>query len=432
MVKIRNRGVDKLLATTFAFGFMTLSAHAGGFGIHEQSAEFQGSSFAGVAAGGHGLSSMFWNPATVTRFSGMKSDYNAALIVPYSKATNQLTAGGVPASLLGFGASSGNIGKTAVVPASYTSLQLTDMIWAGLSVNAPFGMKTENDLNSLGALYGYKSEIVTINVSPTLGLKLNDMFSIAAGLQINYMEGDLSTSNAGVLASRIKGDDWGIGFTLGLHFRPMDGTEIGIGYRSRIKHKLKGDFYIASPLLGGPSTNSATVEHTLPDIATFSIRQRVTNDFTLMGTVEWTNWSLLKQFDIQPVAGFNPPPEAYDWKDGWMFSIGGEYALTDSLMLRAGYAYEISPVPDSTRGVRVPDNDRHWLSAGITYVPNDWLKLHASYTHIFVKDGDVNIAADPGFPLPGTRPGLIASYDQNVDIVSVGATIDTGKLFFGN
>ena len=402
-------GVSALAVISFAS-----TAMAGGFGIHEHSTEFQGSSFAGVAAGGHGLSSMFWNPATVTRHEGIKSDYNAALILPYSKARNQRRAGGgAPAP---FSGNSGNIGKTAVVPASYTSVQLTNMIWAGLAVNSPFGMKTKNDPNSLGALYGYKSEIFTVNINPMIGVKLNDMFSIAAGLQVNYMDGDLSNAALGAVIARIKGDDWGVGFTAGIHFTPVEGTEIGLGYRSRIKHKLKGDFY----LLG--STNRASVRHTLPDIATLSIRQRVTEDFTLMGTVEWTNWSLFKEFDIEPSGGPNPPPETYNWKDGWLFAIGGEYTMTEALTVRAGYAYEKSPVPDSTRGVRVPDNDRHWLSLGLTYVPNDWLKVHAAYTHIFVKDGDVNI--------PGA-PGLLASYDQHVDIVSVGATIDTGKLFFG-
>src|SRR5688500_3991992 len=39
-------------------------AQAGGFSIREQSAFGQGSSFAGIAAGGS-LSSMYWNPATL-------------------------------------------------------------------------------------------------------------------------------------------------------------------------------------------------------------------------------------------------------------------------------------------------------------------------------------------------------------------------------
>ena len=79
-------------------------------------------------------------------------------------------------------------------------------------------------------------------------------------------------------------------------------------------------------------------------------------------------------------------------------------------------------MPDSTRGVRVPDNNRHWLSIGASWVAGDWLTLHAGYSHLFVKDGDVNITA----PFP-----LTATYKNHVNIVAVSATVDTGKLFFG-
>jgi long-chain fatty acid transport protein len=76
---------------------------AGGFSIREQSTIGQGASFAGVAAGGGGLSSLFWNPAISSDYNefGFISENNAALILPNSK------------SSLG----SGNIGEWAVVPA---------------------------------------------------------------------------------------------------------------------------------------------------------------------------------------------------------------------------------------------------------------------------------------------------------------------------
>ena len=48
------------------------TANAGGFAVREQSAYFQGMSFAGAAAGGD-LSGMFWNPAVMTQFAGVNS-----------------------------------------------------------------------------------------------------------------------------------------------------------------------------------------------------------------------------------------------------------------------------------------------------------------------------------------------------------------------
>ena len=402
---------------------MSAPAMAGGFAIREQSAEFQGSSFAGNAAGGAGLSSMFWNPAAVTLHDGFRSDENVAIIIPHSKADNERSAGGIPAALLGFSGDSGNIGRTAAVPASYSSFRLNERIWLGLGMNAPFGMKTRNDANSLGALYGYESEITTININPVVGFRLNDWISIGAGLQIAYMDGDLSTVNRGVLTSRVKGDDWGVGFTVGLLLQPTESTRIGIGYRSRVKHTLKGDFLLS--VYGYLLRDSARVKHTLPDMLTLSVRQQLGDRLALMGTVEWTNWSLFRNFTVNtPTLGSFTT--AYNWRDSWMVAVGGEYRLNDSLTLRAGYAYERSPVPDSTRGVRVPDNDRHWVSVGLSFRAADWITLHAGYSHLFVKDGSVNIAADPGFPTPGTRPGLLADYKQNINIVALSATIDTG------
>ena len=410
-----------------AAGLMALtvaatSALAGGYQIHEQSAEFQGMSFAGTAAGGAGLSSMFWNPATITQHSGWKEEWNATAILPYAKAKDERLGNGFPASIAGFSGNSGNIGKTAIVPSSYDSFQINDMFWVGLAMNAPYGLSTKNKSNSLGALYGYKSTIRTLNFNPMVGVKLNDMISFGVGLQINYMKGNLSTANNGVITSKIKGDDWGLGFTAGLTLKPTDTTTIGVGYRSRIKHKLKGHFYYPLfALIPAPTTQPASVKHTLPDQLTVSIRQDITDQFTLLGTVEWTNWSLLKNFTI--VTPLASPSDTYNWKDSWMFSVGGEYKYSDALTLRAGYAYEKSPVPDSTRAVRVPDNNRHWLSVGASWVASDWLTLNAGYSHLFVKKGPVNIAA------AAPRPGRRATFKSHVDIVSVSATVDPSKFF---
>ncbi len=412
------RGVKDVLGKVLIAGLSTLAAvplslqavQAGGFAIREQSAEFQGSAFAGHAAGGAGLSSMFWNPATLTLGKGFRSEYNISLIVPYSRDKSVL------ASIPGVGTDTGNIGRTAIVPTSYTSLQLTDSLWLGLGVNAPFGMKTKNRATAVTAIAGYKSEIVTININPVVAYRFNDHVSVAAGLQINYMEGDLSTTgNAalGIPATRVKGDDWGLGATVGLLLTPREGTRIGIGYRSRVRHTLKGHL-----LVTGLGTGSAAVKHTLPDMITVSLRQRLTERLDLLASYEWTNWSLFRTFTVVSSLPGSPFVTAYNWKDSHFISLGGEYAWSDSLTLRAGYAFEKSPVPDSTRGTRVPDNDRHWLSVGASWRPDDGLTLHAGYSHLFVKKGTANAA-----------PLFVADYRQHVDIVAVSATIDTGRLF---
>jgi long-chain fatty acid transport protein len=103
------------------------AAMAGGFAVREQSATAQGLSFAGAASGSGGLSSAFWNPATLTMRPGWNSEYHFSGIIPTSKI--KPTAGTSPA-LRPFGPS-GDIGQDAIVPAGYSAYQFNERVWGG-------------------------------------------------------------------------------------------------------------------------------------------------------------------------------------------------------------------------------------------------------------------------------------------------------------
>src|SRR5689334_6767429 len=76
-----------LCATVLGSG----TAQAGGFYVHEQSTYFEGTAWAGAAAGGPSLSSMFWNPATITQHGpGLSSETSAAYINANIKETPTL------------------------------------------------------------------------------------------------------------------------------------------------------------------------------------------------------------------------------------------------------------------------------------------------------------------------------------------------------
>jgi long-chain fatty acid transport protein len=375
---------------------------AGGFAVREQSAKGQGASFAGVAAGSGGLSSLFWNPAISSEYIqfGFISDSNTTLIAPNSK------------SDLG----SGNIGRLALAPASYASYGLTDEITIAASLNAPLGLTTDAKDGWAGDAHGDRSKVTTYNFSPSASYKLNDMISFGLGAQIEYMDVELTSRvpGSGFKFFDAHGNDIGFGFTAGVLFQPTETTDIGIGYRSSISHILKGDAQVVPLGFDG----DIRAKFTSPETVTFGIRQQLTDDLTLLGGVEWANWSRFKELRIKDTSGATKGLNSYKWKDGWFISAGAEYAYNDALMLRAGAAYEKSPVPDATRTPRVPDNDRYWLSLGASYKLNDSFTANLAYSHVFMKDGDVNIAAGGGLP------ALNTSFKQHIDIVSVGLTHD--------
>jgi long-chain fatty acid transport protein len=440
MVRKANRPV---LATTAALGMVVLSAveaDAGGFYIHEQSAYFQGTSFAGTAAGGPSLSAMFWNPATITQHGrGLAAEINASAIFPVTEVHATAAALG-PINLAPLG-SSQDMGTDAFVPSTYAVYGLTDRVWLGLGVNSPFGLNTKPNRDWAGMFYNRQSDVFSINANPNIGIKLTDWLSVGAGVQIQYLRVRLNsavpfsgpvppvgafTAETGML----QGGAWGVGFTAGVTITPTPWTTIGLGYRSRIDHGIEGDLWrpaLLPPPLFAPVPNFGThitVDVPLPDIATASIRQKITDTFTVLGTVEWTNWSRMTTLPVVATtpAPFIPTALPFEWSDGWMFALGGEYDWSPKISMRAGLAWEVSPIDDRVRALRLPDNDRLWVSAGLSYHWNQQLTLELGYSHLFVDDTPINlIPGNPTYDVNGGGSGTFVGFaNSQVDIVTFG------------
>lgn len=381
------------------------SALAGGFAVREQSATGQGLSFAGVASGSGRLSSMFWNPATITMSPGFQSETHLSLIIPTVKIQPL-----PPTPTLAFGPS-GDIGQDAIVPSGYYSYQFNDFLWFGLASSAPYGLVTDPREVWAGQVYSRSSKIFTLNVNPIVGIKINDWLSIAGGPMVQYFDVRLKRA-AGFLPTApsviLEGDDFGIGFTAGLTLTPFAGTSIGIGYRSSINQELEGTLDIPGrsiPIRANINT---------PDQVTVGLSQAITQNLMLHAGFEWQNWSRL---GTQAIVGPTGPVSALplNYEDGFFYSLGLEYRATDRLTLRAGVAYEQSPIDTEIRSTRLPDNDRYWASLGATYQWNEKLSFDVAYTYIWSKDTPIQIV--PGHQDYAGLP-FLADVDSNVNIIS--------------
>jgi long-chain fatty acid transport protein len=395
---------------------MTLSlagtAQAGGLAVREQSAQFQGSSFAGTAAGG-GLSSSFWNSAAIGEAgNGFTSESHAALIMGR---TDFDALPGTSPFLLGRDGSVTN-DLPAFVPSSYYAYRVNQDLVFGLAINSPFGLSTKLDNSaSAFAFHHRKASLLTMNANPMVSYRVRPGLHLAVGAQIEYAKLRFATATNPFVASGgpsavIKGDDIGFGFTAGLLWKPQQGTSIGLGYRSSISHTVKGDQFI----VGGPINSNMSLAIETPEIVTLSLRQTITPKTRLLGTVEWTHWDRL---DVHPIQlnGATIGTFDFQWSDGWIFSVGGEYDYSDKLTLRTGVAYEISPIDDPTKRLaQTPDSDRIWVSVGATYKYSDAMSFDVGYSHVFFDDTTMNRQPANGAPLP-----LIAQVDSSADIVSV-------------
>ena len=412
------------------------TALAGGFGVREQSARGQGLSFAGAAAGGAGLGSMYWNPAAVTLYPGHVTSQNLTGIFPDSV----ITPGAGTSPLLLPGGGSGNLGIDALVPSGYDARQINDRVWLGVSSNAPFGLRTDPAQVWSGEFLARSSKAFSLNVAPTIGVRVTDWLTVGFGVQAQYLDVKVKSAVpvlaragspaflSGAPTAIIQGDDIGFGITAGVLLTPFVGTQIGLGYRSSIHHELHGKLKVET---GSPFTTSAIpieAKVNLPEIVTLGLAQEIGGRFTLLAGVEWTNWSRVGEIGVvnklsrAPVRGL-----PFHYEDGFFFSGGAEFHVDPRWTVRTGLAYEISPVEDQVRSLRIPDNDRVWLSAGASYKWSEKLSFDLGYTHIFV--ADTSIAIVPGHP-DFVSPALqfVGRADSSVDILSFGINYRFGEV----
>jgi long-chain fatty acid transport protein len=418
---------------------------AAGYAIREQSGSALGNAFAGATAGAEDISFMFFNPAGLTRHSGNQVITSLSYIRPRSEfnADGASTALGTPIT---GGDGGSDIGDDRLIPAFYGLWDVAPDFKLGLGINAPFGLSTEYEGGWVGRYHAVDSELENVNINPAFAYRLGDHLSLGAGLQISYASGritnaiDFGTIDAALFGGafggtpagsdgdgEVDGDDWALGYNLGILFELDGRTRFAAAYRSKIDHKIEGDakFDLGGPVGSGISDatgafvdTDAEADITLPETLSFGFYHEPAPDWSIMGEAAWTNWSRVKELRI----GFDNPAQSdavtsLDWEDSWFFALGTSYRPSEKLTLRLGVAHDQSPVPKNRRTPRIPDEDRTWISLGLTYqaVENLWLDL--GYTHIFVESADLNLStADPNNRFRGNLSG---DYDSAVDILAL-------------
>jgi long-chain fatty acid transport protein len=420
-------------------------ANAGAFGLREQSTYYTGDAYAGSAAGGD-ISSMYWNPAATAALPGINFSDNATGIFASAKetATGGLLVAEPGAPLFGFTPNSTNVGTDGLVPASYATYQYNDQLYFGLAMNAPFGLITKPDNSPwAGSPIARTTRVFSFDVNPTVAYKITPELTLGAGVQAEYLDirlnrGSWTLPGAGTLIPprSFEGNDWGVGGTAGVLWQPLPGTSLGLGYRSAVSENLNGSYLLGLPIAGQGIATNTTASLTLPDEVTFSFRQAVTPQLAILGTVEWDNWSRVGNVNavsggcLLTVGSTTCETMHLNYRDGWFFSVGGEYAYTPSLTLRAGVGYEISPVTDFNRDTLLPDSNRVHLNIGASYKWSDKITLLAAYSHIFFDNAPFCIAEPTPSPTTHCVPGNVAllsgSADISADIVSIGVNYKFG------
>jgi long-chain fatty acid transport protein len=426
------------IATAIGAVLCAARAHATGYELREQSAVGQGAAFAGAAARGDDPSMIFFNPAAMAWLPGTQAAIIGSGIFPNSEAisgsaTRNAALGGSRIT----GSLGGDIGVDAFVPAAYATTAIGTDWRFGLSVTTPWGLVTKSANDAISRYHGLTSSLRTIDIAPAVSWRPLPNLAFGAALNIQYASARLSNAvDFGAVGARaglipgsrdgratVTGNDTSVGWQVGAQWEPLVGTRLGLAFRSAVFHGLKGDASfegVPAPLAGlrDFAPTGAQAKLVTPETLTLGLQQRIDDRFTLLVGAEWTNWSRFQDLVVTFDNGRAPSVTQERWRDSWFLSLGGEYRWNEALTLRAGVAYDQTPVRTETRTPRIPDNNRIWLSVGASYTLRPGVILSAGYTHIFAPDATVNLA-DPG---PGgsnlLRGNLNSVYSASVDIVT--------------
>jgi long-chain fatty acid transport protein len=396
-------------------------AGATGYMIREQSGSMLGQAFAGQNAYTHDPSVIFHNPAGMSALDGRRGSVVASGIWPRNEFDDD---GSVPAVLLGT-EESGNAAEDAIVPSLYAMDSFGDWRF-GIGVNAPFGLSTSYEEDWIGRYAAIDSDLKSLNVNPVMSYRFNQYLSLGAGIQLQYIDAKLTNALVlgplGESVSKLQANDWGFGITAGALIEPRAGTKIGVGFRSSVRHEVEGEAKIKTASGLTALQDDARAKVRTPETIGLSVWQAITDRLSLAATIEWTNWSRFDELRVEFDSGLPDDVTEENWEDTFFFSLGVNYQLTPQLLLRGGVAYDQSPVRNKYRTARLPDQDRAWVAAGLTYAFTEWASVDLGYAHLFVRDSEIRETMEiaPGGALTGTLNG---DYENGVDLLALQANI---------
>lgn len=451
MKKNLTRLVSVLTAAGLTAG-VPMTVVASGFALIEQGVSGLGNAYAGGAAIAEDATTVFFNPAGMTRLADTTTIGALHYINTSAEFTDAGSTDGLAAALTG--GDGGDAGGGGIVPNFYYVKNLGNGHAFGLGIGAPFGLSTEYDPDWQGRYHAIESSVMTLNINPAVASKIGDKLSVGAGFNIQYIKGKLTNAidfsavclgspfaagcganGLGVLQGadgliEIEGDTLSYGYNLGLLFELAENSRIGVAYRSAIQHTLEGDadftnapaylvnsFDAAFAAAGLDFFVDSDVEVGVELPATLSISgyHKASDKIAVMADVTWTNWSVLDGVTVVFDSGQFPSTEEFNWVNTLRYAVGASYDVSDQLVLRGGLAFDETPVRSpEDRGARLPGNDRTWISFGAGFKAGKTL-IDVGYAHLIVDDADINNTNATGHTLVG-------EYEAGVDILSVQAT----------
>ncbi|OEE14552.1 long-chain fatty acid transporter [Vibrio cyclitrophicus ZF205] len=378
--------------------FTSLKAFASGLFLQEAVVANAGTTGAGDGVYTRSAAAMWTNPATMSHMGESKTTINTmAFDLEMKYQDNDGKPDGKAHSVMpSFGA--------------FHAHQVTDKLHLGIALGAVGGSSLDYGSEWAGTALLEDITLTAMQVNPSLSYKLNDQWSVGAGVQFSWAAFQQTTS----MLTAKQDTDWAYGYNLGVMYTPTDKLKLGASYRSKLEHEFNNDVKGL-----GNVANSLSTDIALPEIIDVSASYALNSQLDLLASIQFHRWSAWDETVLDfGATDFGGIPIKRDWDDVWKFAVGADYQLNSDWRLKAGFSYETSPQDDpSMQWVDLPVGEQYRYSVGAsTYWDDILIDVFYEYADL----GSVEMNRDLQGPL-GTNL-LNGSFDGRIHFVGVSAT----------
>jgi long-chain fatty acid transport protein len=395
------------LLCTFMMATLSVGgpAWAGGVMLYQFGSPDVGYAAAGYAARAQDASTVFTNPAGMSRLD--KSQVLGGLQALYG----DVKFSSNPAMTLS-GDDGGNVIGWMPGGSAFIVHKLNHDWSVGFGVLSYFGLSEDYGNNWVGRYYVQKSTLLGVTLTPAVSYRVNNWLYLGAGLNMmyGYLDTEAAVNNIGDVLpdGKLKYDDseWGYGGNFGILLEPKPGTRFGLTYLTEVKLDFSAvpEFSGLGPGLEallrsrGLTTSSMDLSMTVPQMVMFSAYHELNEKWAVMGNVGWQDWSSFGKVDVR-INSADPRSLTInsDYNDTWHVALGVQYRHSPAWTFTGGIAYDSSAVDDDKRSVTVPMGEVWGFALGAQYTINPNLTLGAAYEFAWL--GDMSV--DQASPLAG-------------------------------
>ncbi|MCC4834887.1 outer membrane protein transport protein [Shewanella sp. 1_MG-2023] len=388
----------------------SLPVNASGLFLQEAVYANQGTAGAGDGVYTESAAAMWVNPAIMSFMGENKTTVNG---LAFDLGVDFYDVDGVSG-----GGSNNYLGSVA----AFHVVQLTDDLHFGVGLGTAGGSGLDYSANWAGQLQLEDINLLTLQVNPALSYRINDQWSVGAGLQINYAVLDGRMANTEIESA----SDWTMGYNAGVVYQPSEQLMVGLSYRSKLEHDFQGNLN-SDIRLDNLQLTDFSMDSSLVALVDLSASYQVTPQLALLTTIQWHQWS---DWDSSPIT-FNGSllgqdhsfdlSQDRDWDDVWHYGVGLDYAINKDWNLKLGFSYETSPQDDPyLQTPDIPVGVQKRYSVGVsTHIGDSKLDVFYEYADL----GNVEIRQDGLIPGVDPTGNLLNGYfDSSIHFVGVAVT----------